>query len=183
MYDGNSFYHGGFGYTPIYDSIISMDDFKYTRWLYGLRHFDFDWLEGQTNILQIPKKIIASDIMVQTGYYTDFSVVNSQLGPQGQLEMLNQISTTLNKSPQLEQDLTKQQLRQVKNQFKETVSPQKKWIKTFLKYECAVFDKSHCKEWVERLNECNKKQLESINDCRKKRIIQLTLLDSRKGDG
>ena len=129
MYDEKSFYRGGFGYTPIYDSIISMDDFRYTRWLYGLRHFDFNWLEGQTNILQIPKKIIASDIMVQTGYYMDFSVVDSQLGPQGQLEMLNQISTTLNESPQLEQDLTKQQLRQVKNQFKETVSPQRNGLK------------------------------------------------------
>jgi hypothetical protein len=181
--------------TPLHAvKLFPLNDMRYARWLLELRNSEWFQelrsLEGETfsresKIFQLPKKLVSSDIMVERGYYMAPSVVDCQWGPQKQGETVNKILTILNDCPKLEQDANLTQSRiwrkQLNTYFENNLPEEKKWIQTFLKYECAVLEKSQSKEYVEILNEFQRKQLESINDRRGKRILLLALLEKGMG--
>lgn len=163
------------GSSRIDDSTINMDDWRYQ---FSIESAKVQYNQG--NILQLPQIMVASDIMAHSGYSidSDISQVGSQLGPESQLQMLNQLLTTLNEYPKRDQYSTTMVWEmEVKKFFEETLLQQKKWVKTFLKYECAIFNKSQCREWVESLNEFNRSKLESINDRRVETITLLAVIE------
>lgn len=163
------------GSTRIDESTINMDDLRYQ---FRIKSAKVQYNQG--NILQLPQIMVASDIMAHRGYAIDSAIseVGSQLGPESQLQMLNQLLTTLNEYPKRDQYSTTMVWEmEVKKFFEETLPRQKEWIKTFRKYEIAILNKSQCREWVESLNDFNRSKLQSINDRRVETITLLAVIE------
>jgi hypothetical protein len=127
--------------------------------------------------------MVALNILAHRGCPIDsyiYQVVDSQLGAEAQLGILNRLLTTLSEYPKRAQ--YGNWGIKVKIYFEGTLPEQKKWIKKFLKYEIAILNKSQCREWVESLNESNRSKLVSINDRRVKTMTLLAVIEKGIND-